>query len=107
MWPLGVELADELIEACLLLEAVSTGRARGFFFQSQVHALVTAVLLRVTRLDAFDGDAQAQPPDRQLGEVEQRVRASKWNTVVGADGGRQAALEKQLLEGGDGGVLAG
>ena len=77
------------------------------FFKRQVHALVTAVLLRVAGLDALDGDAQAQPPDRQLGEVEQGVGAGEGDAVVGADGGGQATLEEQLLEGGDGGVFAG
>jgi hypothetical protein len=56
--PLGVELAHEVIEARLLLEAVHVWRARGFLFQGEVHALVTAVLLRMAWPDAFDGDAQ-------------------------------------------------
>jgi hypothetical protein len=29
-----------------------------------VHALVTAVLLRMSRLDAFDRNAEPKPPDR-------------------------------------------
>ena len=58
MRPLGVELAHEVIEARLLLKAVHAWRARGFLLQSQVHALVTAVLLRMAWPDAFDGDAQ-------------------------------------------------
>ena len=61
----------------------------------------------VMELDALDGDAQAQPPDGQLGEVEHGVGAGEGDAVVGADGGRQAALEEELLEGGDGGVFAG
>jgi hypothetical protein len=79
----------------------------GFLFQGEVHALVTTVLLRMAGLDALDGDAQAQPPDGQLGEVEQGVGAGEGDAVVGADGGREAALEEELLEGGDGGVFAG
>jgi hypothetical protein len=58
--------------------------------------------IRMARLDALDGDTQAQPPDGQLGEVEQGVWAGEGNAVVGADGVGQAALCKQLLEGGDG-----
>jgi len=30
-----------------------------------VHTFVPTVLLRIAWLDAFDVDAQAQPPDRQ------------------------------------------
>jgi hypothetical protein len=30
-----------------------------------------AILLRMTGLDAFDADAQTQPPDGELGKVEQ------------------------------------
>ena len=107
MRPLGVELLHEGIEAGLLLQAVHAGRAGGFLFQGQMHALVAAVLLRMAGLDALDGDAQAQPPDGQLGQVEQGVGAGEGDAVVGADGGGQAALEEQLLEGGDGGVFAG
>ena len=58
-------------------------------------------------LDALDRDAQAQPPDGQLGEVEQGVGTGEGNAVVGANGSGQTALEEELLEGGDGGVFAG
>ena len=61
----GVELADEGVEAGLLLEAVHARRAGGFLLQGQVHALVAAVLLRMAGLDALDGDAEPQPPDRR------------------------------------------
>ena len=39
----------------------------------------------MTGLDAFDGDAQPQPPDRELGEVEQRVGRGEGRAVVRAD----------------------
>ena len=62
----------------------------------------------MTRLDAFDGDAQAQPPDGELGEVEQRVGRGEGNAIVGAHAGRQAALFKQArkdrFEAEDGGL---
>ena len=41
----------------LLLQQICAGGASGFLLQGQVHALVTAVLLGMTRLDAFDADA--------------------------------------------------
>jgi hypothetical protein len=50
-----------------------------------VHALVPAVLLGMSRLDALDLDAQAQPPDRQLAEAVQRMRRGKRDRVVGPD----------------------
>jgi hypothetical protein len=31
-----------------------------------MHPLMASVLLRIAGLDAFDIDAEAQPPDRQL-----------------------------------------
>jgi len=39
-----------------------------------MHALVAAVLLRMARLNALDADAEAQPLDRQLGEIESPLR---------------------------------
>jgi len=37
-----------------------------YFFQGQMQARVTAVLLWLAGIDATDGNAEAQPPDRQL-----------------------------------------
>ena len=42
-----------------------------------------------------------------LERLKRRVRAGEGDAVVGADGLRQAALLEELLEGGDGEVLAG
>lgn len=69
---------------------------------------MTAVLLRTARLDALDVDAQAQPPDRQLAEVEERVGAGEGNAIVGPDGAGQAELLENALEHGEGiGFLGG
>jgi hypothetical protein len=46
----------------------------------------------VSGLDPFDPDAEAQPPDGELGEIEEGVRAGEGDAVIGADGGWQAAL---------------
>jgi hypothetical protein len=97
--PLGIELATEGIEAGLL-QGIDAGRAGGLAFEGQVHALVAAVLLRVAGLDALDGDAEAQPPDRQFGEVEEGIRAGERDAVVGADGAGQTVLAEELREGG-------
>ena len=107
MRPFGIELVDEVVEAGLLLQAVDAGRAGCLLLEGEVHALVAAVLLRMAGLDALDGDAEAEPPDRELGEIEQGIGTGEGHAVVGADGQRQAALAKQPLEGGKGGVFAG
>ena len=51
-----------------------------------MHALVAAVLLGMTWLDALDGDAEAEPPDRELGEIEEAAWAGERHAIVGADG---------------------
>src|SRR5215470_13901272 len=66
VWTLVVEDLNEVIEAGLLLQEIGGSGFGGFFFQSEVHALVTAILLGVTRLDAFDADAEAKPPDGEF-----------------------------------------
>ncbi len=42
----GIELAEEGIEACLLLQAIAACRAGRLLFEGEVHALMPAVLLR-------------------------------------------------------------
>ena len=92
MRPFVVELLDEGIELGLLLKQVGAGGPRGFFLERQMHALMPAVLLRMAGPNAFDADAQPQPPDRKLGEIEQPIGRSEGNAVVGADRLRQTAL---------------
>lgn len=72
-----------------------------------MHTLVAAVLLRLAGFDALDRDAEPEPPDGELGEVEQSIRTGEGNAVVRSDGGWQAALDKQLLERGKCEVFAG
>ena len=54
-----VEDIDEFVETGLLLKEIGGRGLGGFFFQGEMHAFVTAILLRVARLDAFDADAQS------------------------------------------------
>jgi hypothetical protein len=56
---LVVEDIDKLVEAGLLLQKIAGGGFSSFFLQSGMHAFMTAVLLRMTWLDAFDTNAQA------------------------------------------------
>jgi hypothetical protein len=72
-----------------------------------VHTLVAAILLRLAGFDALDRDAEPEPPDGELGEIEQSIRTGEGDAVIGSDGRWQAALGKQLLEGGKCEVFAG
>src|SRR5215469_10620159 len=51
-------------------------------------------------------NAEAQPLDGELGEVEQGIRTGERDAVVGADRLWQAALAEELFEGGEGRRLA-
>jgi hypothetical protein len=75
--PLCVELVAEGVEAGLLLQAVRAWRAGCFLFEGEMHALVAAVLLRLSGLDALDRDAEPEPPHREFGEIEQALGLAK------------------------------
>jgi len=59
VWALAVELLDEGVELCLLLEQIRASGSGGLLFQSQMHALMAPILLRMAGPNALDGDAQA------------------------------------------------
>ena len=89
----------------MLLQGVEGSGPGGFFFEGQVHAFMAPVLLRLSGLDAFDADAEAQPPDRQGAEAEQGIGGGEGDTVIGADGlgepiGVEGLLEDRACEGG-------
>src|ERR1700682_5731892 len=94
-----IELLQKGVELGLLLKNVRCGGASGFLLQCEVHAFMAAVLLGMTGANAFNADAQTEPPHRKLREVEQSVGRSKRNAVVGADGLRQAAFLEKPLKG--------
>lgn len=77
---------DEAVELVLLLEEILGRRMSGLPLQRQMHALVASVLLRVSRSDAFNGDAQPQPPHREFRQTKQGVGTGEGDAVVGADG---------------------
>src|SRR5260370_21171512 len=95
-----VEDGEEAIEAGLLLQEVGGCELGGFFLQGEMHAFVTAIVLGMARLDPFDADTQAEPPDGEFAQMEQGVSGSKRDTVVTANVGGQAALLKKPFEGG-------
>ena len=98
MRALVVVAFNEVIELGLLLQEVFAGRLGGLQLQGQMHTLVPSVLLRMARLDALDRDAEPEPPDREFGEVEEGIRTSKGNAVIGANGLGQAELLEDGLE---------
>lgn len=77
MEPFLIEVGDEGVEAFLLLQDVLADRLCRLILQGEMHALLSFVLLRMSWLDAFDLDAQAEPPDGQFREVEETVGPAK------------------------------
>jgi hypothetical protein len=75
MGPVGVAVIDEGVQANMLLQEVMGGRPGGLVLQGQMHALMTAILLRMSWLDALDVDAQAEPPHRACVEAAQVIAA--------------------------------
>lgn len=73
MRTLPVEDLHELVEAGLLLEELGGRRLGGLFFQGEMHAFVAAIVLRMARLDALNGNAEVKPPDGKFAEVEQSM----------------------------------
>jgi hypothetical protein len=53
-----VEDLGKFVKARLLLKKIGGGGFGSFFFQSKVHAFMTAVLLGMAGLDAFNANAQ-------------------------------------------------
>src|SRR5260370_6939165 len=72
-----------------------------------MHAVVTAVLLGMAWLDAFDADAQVERPGGEVAQVEESVRGGERNGVVAADVGGQAALLKKPFKHGESVVFFG
>src|SRR3984893_11123358 len=70
-----------------------------------MHAFMAAVLLRMARLDALDGNAEPQPPNGESALVEETMGRVKGHAVVGTDGLGQAAFLKQALKSGKGSLF--
>ena len=102
----GVELVEEGVEACLLLQAVHARRAGCLLLEREVHALVAAVLLGVAGLDALDGDAEPQPPDGKLARVEEGVGGAKGTPLSERMAAGRPRSREQPLEGGEGELFA-
>src|ERR1700687_4814714 len=72
-----------------------------------MHALVAAVLLRAAGFDAFDRNPEPEPPDREFGQVEERIGACEGHAIVGADSVWQTELLEDILENSEGVDLLG
>lgn len=81
-----IEFMNEVVEAGLLLQAVHAGRPSGLGLQGEVHALVASVLRWLAGPDALNRNAEPEPPDGELGEIEETVGGGEGQAVVGADG---------------------
>lgn len=95
----------ERIESSLLLKKVFGGRFGSLLLQREVHALVPTVLLGVPGFDALDANAEAEPPDRELAQVEQCPGAGEGHAVIGTDGAGQAEVLERTFEDGKGVLL--
>ena len=93
---LVVKLAKN-IKTCLLLTCIARRWLKRLVFERAVHALMSSVLLRLTRGDAFRQDPQADPPHRQLRKAA-NTDGGKRGTVIGADAFGQPVALKQCLE---------
>src|SRR6185437_10046661 len=100
MRALAVVLLHEVIEARLLLKDIRGSWSRGGFFQREVHAFMSAVLLGVAGRDALQADPQPEPPHGQFAQAVQRPRGRQGHAVVRANRGRQPELLKHALKDG-------
>src|ERR1700682_5577598 len=67
-------------------------------FKVRCMRYMAAILLRVAGLDAFDLDAEPEPPHRHLAQPEERIGACEGNAVVRADGLGETELLEDGLE---------
>src|SRR6266511_4497330 len=94
-----VVLPAEVVESGLLSALGPLRRACGFGFERPVPALMTAVLLRPSRLNPLVPDAKLDPADTQLREAAEG-RCGKGRSVISANGPRQTIHVEEALEDG-------
>ena len=63
--------------------------------------------MRMARLDPFNTNSQAKPPDGELAQIEQGVSRSEGHAVIAADVGGQAAFPKKPFKYGESEVSLG
>ena len=107
MRAIGIIDFYKIIKSFLLLEEVISGRDGRLFFQGEMHALMATVLLRFTGLDAFDGDAEAKPPDGEFAQAEESAATGERHSIVAADSTRQTIVFEGSFKDTEGELLAG
>ena len=96
MRPLVVVPVDKCIEARLLLEHIRARGLGGGFFEGEM--LMPPILLGVPGLDAFEANAESQPPHGEFAEAVERRRPGEGNAVVGANRERQPKFLEDAFE---------
>jgi hypothetical protein len=92
--PLLVVFSAEVVEPNLLRGEVALRWSCRLVLERPMHSFVTAVLLRVRRLDQLRVNAQANPPDGKAGEATEGG-GGEWHPVIGSNGAWKAVLVEQ------------
>ena len=92
MRPFVIEFLNEGVELGLLLQDVGAGRAGGFLLQSQMHALMPAVLLRMAGANGSMVMPSRSHHTESLESLNSPFGEAKGNAIVRADRLRQTAL---------------
>ena len=95
---ISVEDVDKLVRSAPAAEENWRRPVWWDLLQSEVNAPVTAVLLGMARLDAFDANAEAQPPHGEVVEVETACAEAKGTPLSLRMLAGQAALLKKPLK---------
>src|SRR5438128_2289397 len=98
MRTLVVVLRTKRVERALLPSHRPARRRTGSLLQCSVHPLMAPVLLRLSKIDPLELDAELEPPRRELGESSGCVRRRERLTVVRPDRLRQTVPLEELDE---------
>jgi hypothetical protein len=89
---------DEPSIAVALLRSTRASRRQLELSQVAVHALVAAIVPRLSRARTNQSDAERHQPGGELRETAARPRANKGRAVVALDRARRAVLVEKLLQ---------
>src|SRR5262252_2866549 len=89
---------DEGVEARLLLQHIRARRFGRLALERQMHAFMATVLLGMAGGNSLEANAEAQPPDGELGQAIEAGRGGKRHAVVGANGEGEPEVFEGALE---------